>query len=282
MATVGFNRLTVAAFESRMAAEMARLIERYGGQPHVAPALREIPLSDNTAVLEFGKRLLAGHFEMVILLTGAGTRTMVDILQTRYPLESIKTAIARTTVVARGPKPVAALKELGLTPSITVPEPNTWRDILQVLDERGSLIEVRIAVQEYGVSNPDLLAALRERGAQVTPVPIYKWALPDDIAPLRRVLDAIVAGQVDVLLITNAAQIDHVMQLLEQEGTTAQFKEACKKMVVVSIGPTASERLRHYDLPIDFEPSHSKMGILVKETSERVSSLLGSKRPSSV
>ena len=106
------------------------------------------------------------------------------------------------------------------------------------------------------------------------------WALPEDIAPLRRVLDAIVAGQVDVLLITNAAQIDHVMQLLEQEGTTAQFKEACKKMVVVSIGPTASERLRHYDLPIDFEPSHSKMGVLVKETSERVSSLLGSKRPS--
>ena len=265
MATVGFNGLNVAAFESRMAAEMARLIERYGGQPHVAPALREIPLSDNTAVLEFGKRLMAGHFEMIILLTGAGTRTMVEILQTRYQLESIKTAIAHTTVVARGPKPVAALKELGLTQSITVPEPNTWRDILQVLDERGSLIEVRIAVQEYGVSNPDLLAALRGRGAQVTPVPIYKWALPDDIAPLRMVLNAIVTGQVNVLLITNAAQIDHVMQLLEQEGTTAQFKEACKKMVVASIGPTASERLRHYNLPIDFEPSHPKMGVMVKE-----------------
>jgi len=257
---------------------MTRLIERYGWQHHVAPALREIPLSDNTAVLEFGNRLLAGHFEMVILLTGAGTRTMVEILQTRYPLVSIKTAIARTTVVARGPKPVAALKELGLTQSITVPEPNTWRDILQVLDGRGSLIEVRIAVQEYGVSNPDLLAALRERGAQVTPVPIYKWALPEDMVPLRRVLNAIVAGQVDVLLITNAAQIDHVMQLLEQEGTTAQFKEACRKMIVASIGPTASERLRHYDLSIDFEPSHSKMGVLVKETSERAHALLQQKQ----
>jgi len=278
MATVGFNGLTVAAFESRMAAEMARLIERYGGQPHVAPALREIPLSDNTAVLEFGKRLLAGHFEMVILLTGAGTRTMVEILQTLYPLESIKTAITHTTVVARGPKPVAALKELGLTPSITVPEPNTWRDILQVLDERGSLIEVRIAVQEYGVSNPDLLAALRERGAQVTRVPIYKWALPENIAPLHEVLVAIIAGQIDVLLITNAAQIDHVIQLLEQEGTTAQFKEACKKLVVASIGPTASERLCHYDLPIDFEPTHPKMGVLVKEASERVHALLIPKR----
>jgi uroporphyrinogen-III synthase len=270
----GFNGMSVAAFESRMATEMARLIERYGGQPHVAPALREIPLSDNTAVLEFGKRLLAGHFEMVVLLTGVGTKTMIEILQTSYPLDFVKAALARTTVLARGPKPVAALKELGLTPSITVPEPNTWRDILQVLDERGSLIEVRIAIQEYGVSNPDLLAALQQRGAQVTQVPIYKWALPENIAPLREVLGAIIAGQIDALLITIAAQIDHVMQLLEQEGTTAQFKEACRKMVVASIGPTASERLRHHDLPIDFEPSHPKMGVLVKETSEQAHSLL--------
>jgi uroporphyrinogen-III synthase len=270
----GFNGMSVAAFESRMATEMARLIERYGGQPHVAPALREIPLSDNTAVLEFGKRLLAGHFEMVVLLTGVGTKTMIEILQTSYPLDFVKAALARTTVLARGPKPVAALKELGLTPSIMVPEPNTWRDILQVLDERGSLIEVRIAIQEYGVSNPDLLAALQQRGAQVTQVPIYKWALPENIAPLREVLGAIIAGQIDALLITNAAQIDHVMQLLEQEGSTAQFKEACRKMVVASIGPTASERLRHYDLPIDFEPSHPKMGVLVKETSEQAHSLL--------
>ena len=270
----GFNGMNVAAFESRMATEMARLIERYGGQPHVAPALREIPLSDNTAVLEFGKRLLAGHFEMVVLLTGVGTKTMIEILQTSYPLDFVKAALARTTVLARGPKPVAALKELGLTPSITVPEPNTWRDILRVLDERGSLIEVRIAIQEYGVSNPDLLAALQQRGAQVTQVPIYKWALPENIAPLREVLGAIIAGQIDALLITNAAQIDHVMQLFEQEGTTAQFKEACRKMVVASIGPTASERLRHYDLPIDFEPSHPKMGVLVKETSEQAHSLL--------
>jgi uroporphyrinogen-III synthase len=273
-----FQGLRVAAFESRMATEMARLIERYGGQPHVAPALREIPLSDNTAVLEFGKRLLAGHFEMVVLLTGVGTKSMIEILQTSYPLDFVKAALARTTVLARGPKPVAALKELGLTPSITVPEPNTWRDILQVLDERGSLIEVRIAVQEYGVSNPDLLAALQQRGAQVTQVPIYKWALPENIAPLREVLGAIIAGQIDVLLITNAAQIDHVMQLLEQEGKTTQFKEACKKMVVASIGPTASERLRHYDLPIDFEPSHPKMGVLVKETSEQTAAILKIKR----
>src|SRR6267143_3923598 len=160
MATVGFNGLTVAAFESRMAAEMARLIERYGGQPHVAPALREIPLSDNTAVLEFGKRLLAGHFEMVILLTGVGTKTMIEILQTAHPLDSVKAALARTTVLARGPKPVAALKELGLIPSVTVPEPNTWREVLSALDAATTIRGKPIAVQEYGIPNPDLVSGL--------------------------------------------------------------------------------------------------------------------------
>jgi len=274
----GFSGLTVGSFESRMAAEMARLIERYGGQPLVAPALREIPLEDNTEALQFGDRLMAGHFEMIILLTGVGTRTMVETLQTRYSLESIKSALSRTTMIARGPKPIAALKELGLAPSLTVPEPNTWKDILHTLDQRGPLIEVRVAVQEYGVSNPELLAALRQRGAQVTAVPVYKWALPEDLAPLRQALARVVAGEVSVLLITNAAQVDHVMQVLEQDGKIELFRAALTKMVVASIGPTASERLRQYDWPIDLEPSHPKMGVLVKEASEQARALLGGTR----
>jgi len=277
MSGSGFKGLCVAAFESRMAEEMAGLIRRYGGKPLVAPALREIPLEDNTEVVQFGERLMAGHFEMVILLTGVGTKTMVEVLQSRYQLEVIKTALARTTLVARGPKPVAVLKEFGLTPSITIPEPNTWKDIVRTLDQSGSLIEVRMAVQEYGVSNQDLLEALRQRGALVTRVPVYRWALPEDTAPLKNALREILSGSVQVMLVTNAAQLDHVMQLLEQEGKVAQFKEACRKMVVASIGPTASERLRHYDVPVDLEPSHPKMGILVKEASERARTLLDRK-----
>jgi uroporphyrinogen-III synthase len=133
-------------------------------------------------------------------------------------------------------------------------------------------------VQEYGVSNQDFLDALRQRGAHVTRVPVYRWALPEDTRPLKNVLQEMLAGHVQVLLVTNAVQIDHVMQLLEQEGKVEPFKEACSKMVLASIGPTASERLRHYGLPVDLVPSHPKMGILVKETSEQVHSILISKR----
>ncbi len=278
-----FNRLRVVSFESRMAPEMTRLIERNGGTPVVVPALRElpIPLQENGAVLRLGVKLILEQIDIVILLTGTGTTALFDILQTRYPLTDLVEALKKTFVVTRGPKPLAALKKvLDLEPNITVPEPNTWVEVVSTLDEYRPVKGLRVAVQEYGISNPELLEALRQRGAEVFPVPIYRWALPEDTGPLKQVLGEIIAGNFHVMLVTNAAQIDHVMQLLEQEGTTAQFKEACRKMVVASIGPTASECLRHYDLSIDFEPSHPKMGVLVKETSEQVHTLLQQKQSS--
>lgn len=272
-----FQSLTVAAFESRMAAEITRLIERYGGRPLVAPALREIPLDDNSAALKFGVRLTTERVDILILLTGVGTTALFNLLKARYPWSSIVTALKQTAIIARGPKPVAALKAFDLQPTLTVPEPNTWIDLISTLDEYRPVKGLRVAVQEYGASNPDLLEALKQRGAEVFQVPIYRWALPENTEPLKHAISEILDGRIDVMLITNAAQIDHVMQLAEQEGSTAQFKDACKKMVVASIGPTASERLRSYDLPVDLEPSHPKMGILVKEASEQARTLLDRK-----
>lgn len=278
MSKSSFDGLRIVSFESRMAREMTRLIEHYGGRPLVAPALREIPIKDNPAALRFGARLIDGQVDILILMTGIGTTTLFEILRLRHPMASIMEGLTQTAIVARGPKPVGALKTLGLTPTLTVPEPNTWVEVVSTLDEYRPVKGLRVAVQEYGTSNLELLEALRRRGAEVFPVPIYRWALPEDTGPLKQVLGEIIAGHIQVMLVTNAAQIDHVMQLLEQEGTTAQFKESCEKMVVASIGPSASERLRHYDLPVDFEPSHPKMGVLVKETSEQAHSILLSKR----
>jgi uroporphyrinogen-III synthase len=278
MAITSFNGLTVAAFESRMATEITRLIERHGGYPLVTPALREIPLDDNSAALKFGVQLTTERVDLLILLTGVGTTALFDLLKTRYPWPSIEAALKQMALVARGPKPVAALKSFGLHPTLTVPEPNTWVDLISTLDEYRPVKGLRVAVQEYGVSNPDLLEALKQRGAEVFQVPIYRWALPEDLGPMRQALDDIIAGKVSVLLVTNAAQVDHVMQVLGQDGKVEPFRAALKKMVVASIGPTASERLRHHEWPINLEPSHPKMGILVKETSEQAARLLPSKR----
>jgi uroporphyrinogen-III synthase len=274
----GFSGLTVAAFESRMAPEMIGLIERYGGQPMVTPAMREVPLEDNHEALQFGERLLAGQVDMLILLTGVGLETLLAVLQTRYPLAVITEALGRIMLVARGPKPVAVLKTLGLTPTLTVPEPNTWRDLLRVLDEQQPVFGLRVAIQEYGAVNAALLEELRERGATLSRVPVYRWALPEDLSRLREALGNIVAGQVDVLLITNAVQVDHVMQVLRKDSRVDPFAQALQRMVVTSVGPTASERLRHYGWPVDLEPSHPKMGILVKETAEQAGTILQKKR----
>jgi uroporphyrinogen-III synthase len=278
MTNSGFNGLTVASFESRMAAEMTSLIERHGGNPLVAPALREVPLEDNSAALRFGEQLLADGLDVLVLLTGVGTTTLFEILHSRHSKDTIANALKDTVLIARGPKPVAALKSLGFKPSLTVPEPNTWVDVVSTLDAYRPVNGLRVAVQEYGLPNGDLLEALKQRGAHVVPVPVYRWALPVNTAPLKRVLGEILAGHVQVMLVTNAAQIDHVVQVLEQDGTSSQFKEVCKKLVIASIGPTASERLRSHGSPVDFEPSHGKMGILVKECSENVHAILLNKR----
>ncbi len=277
-----FHGLRVLSFESRMAVEITRLIERNAGQPLVVPALREIPipLQGNGAVFRFGVKLILQQIDILILMTGVGTKTLFEILQTRYPLAELIEALRKTIIVTRGPKPLAALKALGVEANITVPEPNTWQDVIATLDYYRPVQGLKIVIQEYGMSNPDMIEDLTKRGAEVFPVPIYRWALPEDTGPLKAAIGEILDGKVDVMLITNAAQIDHVMQLVEQEGKTALFREACKKLIVGSIGPTASDRLKHHDLPVDFEPSHPKMGILVKETAAGAAALLLAKRGS--
>ena len=276
----GFQGLRVAALESRMAPEMTRLITRHGGVPLVAPSMQEIPLSENPEALQFGDALIAGSIDMLLLLTGAGFRTLLDVLQIRFPLQTILDALKHTTLVTRGPKPVSVLKEFGLAPQIVVPEPNTWKDILDILDRNRpeGLRDVRLAVQEYGIRNDALLTGLARRGATVIPVPVYRWTLPDDLQPLKDLLENIAQSQVDVLIVTNAVQIDHVVRVLGAKTRIDAFRSALNRMVVASIGPIASERLRQYEFPADLEPSHSKMGILVKETSQAAHALLARKR----
>ena len=253
---------------------MESLINRYGGVPLVAPSMEEISLDHHPEVENFGEQLLAGQIHSLVLLTGVGTRTMLQILESRINHQDLQNALKKITLIVRGPKPAAALKEKGLTPTVTVPEPNTWKDILLALDEQLSIAGQRIAVQEYGVSNPELLAGLRERGASVMSVPIYRWALPKDTGPLKGLLTEIISGHVQILLITNAVQIDHAFKILEETGQKDQFLQACQKMMIASIGPTASERINSHGLQVHLEPSHPKMGVLVKETSEQASNFV--------
>ena len=200
---MAFDGLRVLSLESRRAVEMAELIRRQGGEPFVAPSMREVPLEADAATTRFSERLFAGGFDMMVLLTGVGTRQLNRLLGPRFG-----EALRSLTVVARGPKPVAALREMGLEAALVAPEPNTWRELLHALEGR---TEKRIAVQEYGRSNPELLAGLRESGAEVTAVRVYQWDLPEDAGPLYEAARRLAAGAFDVALFTTAIQISHLI-----------------------------------------------------------------------
>ncbi|HMK23850.1 MAG TPA: uroporphyrinogen-III synthase [Terriglobales bacterium] len=277
----GFGGLRVLAFESRRAREMRELITKNGGQPLIVPSTREVPARSNQEALDFVAGLGGGRFDTVIFLTGVGTRLLAREIETVCPRDQFVSALSRTAVVARGPKPVAALRELGVPIALTVPEPNTWREILKTLDENQDRVPIkgrRVAVQEYGVTNPELLAGLSERGADVVPVRVYEWALPEDTGPLESAVDALISGEVDVAMFTASVQLLHLLEIAERLQRRSDVIAALNQIVVASIGPVTSNELRRQGIAVDFEPTHPKMGFLVKEAAERSPSLLQGKR----
>jgi uroporphyrinogen-III synthase len=278
VAAPSFQGLSVLVLESRRSHEMAALVTTYGGTPIVAPALREVPLESNSQALAFADALIRGEFAMVILLTGVGTRALLEVVQGAGKREAFVAALAKTSTVARGPKPLAVLRELNIPAWVTAPEPNTWRELLAAIDQKGSVKGLNVAVQEYGVPHPDLVKGLEKRGARVTSVPVYRWALPEDLEPLRAAVSAVARGAVDVVIFTTTMQIVHLFQVAGMMQQEDAVRAALRRMVVASIGPTTSEELRQQQLTIDLEASHPKMGFLVREAAERSPDLLRTKR----
>jgi uroporphyrinogen-III synthase len=270
--------LKVISFESRRAVEIAELIRRYGGEPFVAPSMREIPLDENHAALELVPRLEAEEIDLLILMTGVGTKTLNQVLLSQFSQERIIAAMQRVKLMVRGPKPAAALKELRLVPAISVPEPNTWREILATLESRVDLRGQRIAIQGYGVPNPELTAGLQIRGATVSAFQIYRWDLPQDLEPLRQAIEKITQGYAEVVLFTNGAQVEHLFRVAAESNNTNSLREGLERAVVGSVGPICTEVLDRFGVDPDIEPAHPKMGSLLAEVAASAQPLLEAKR----
>ncbi len=273
-----FNGLSVAAFESRNAEEITRMIERFGGRPFVSPSMREVALEENTPAIDFAHRLITAEVDTVIFLTGVGFRHLLAAVERHVERDRYLDALSDITTIARGPKAVAAMKKAGLAPTIQVPEPNTWRDILTTIDAQMSIANQTIAVQEYGKSNPSLVAGLEARGARVMSVPVYRWDLPDDSGPLDANVRRLADGDIDVVMFTSANQVTNVLGMAERLGIVDTVREALRETVVASVGPTTSEMLRDQQLPVDLEPEHPKMGQLVAAAADRSEQLLKRKK----
>lgn len=272
----------VAAFESRHAEEMRRLIERHGGVPHVSPSMREVAVANRSAAIEFAQAICAGSYDVVIFMTGVGIRTWWEAVEGQVDKPWVVQRLRQTITVARGPKPTVALKQLGIEPTHRVPEPNTWRELLATLDESASLAGLRTAILEYGQPNPQLLAGLTARGAKVTAVKIYDWELPEDVGPLEENARRLAAGKIDVAMFTSSQQYAHLMLVAQRLGIEPAVRAGLRRAVVASIGPTMTETLTGHGVSVDILPEHPKMGHLVAAAAEQTAECAARKRVTSL
>lgn len=280
MTAEGLNGLRVLALESRRSEEIARLIRNHGGTPTIAPAMREVPLEANTEALDFAGGLIRGDYDLVVFLTGPGVQRLVEIAGLRFDRNVFLEALRRVKVASRGSKVNGILRHLGISVAVTAPEPCTWRELMSALDGvfGPSLAGMRAAVQEYGAPNFDLLRSLSERQVQWTRVPVYHWALPDDLKPLKDAIREIASCDIDVIVFLTRTQVTHLFQVAEQMGTADALRVGMKHALLLSIGPSTTEELKNHGIEPDFEPSHPKMGFLMNEAAGCAKRLLAEKR----
>jgi uroporphyrinogen decarboxylase len=273
-----FQGLRVAALESRRRDEFARLIERFGGVPFVSPSMREVPLDRNKEAVDFAYRIMTGEIGIVIFLTGVGFRHFLATVEKHVDKQRLIDAMSDIVTIARGPKPVAAMREVGMQPTHRAPEPNTWREVLQLVDQSVPVANINVGLQEYGVTNHSLIAGLEARGARVVNVRVYQWEFPEDTKPLEENIRAICQSDRDCLLLTSAHQAVNLMRMASDLNCEKELRSALDRMVVASIGPTTSEMLQHLNLPVDIEATPNKMGHLVQAAADKCHRILKAKR----
>ncbi len=273
---MGLKGIRVLTLESRRSDLVYNLIAEQGGECFNAPSVRERPLEANFQVVQFAKDVIAGRHDMVIFTTGAGTRYLLDVLTATGFLDPFLQALRTIQIVSRGPKPAAVLNELRIPVSVSVPEPNTWREVLEATER---LKFDSVAVQEYGVPNPELVNSLRQRGSIVTPVAIYRWDLPEDPGPLEEAVRRVCDRWCDAVILLSSVQFTNLLRISERlEMRDAVLLALQQDIVIASIGPVMTDTLIREGLRPDFEPKHPKLGPCIRQFADQAQDLVAAKR----
>jgi uroporphyrinogen-III synthase len=267
---------TIAFLESRRAQEVARLIERQGGKPHITPTLREVPVEDEAAVRPWLERLSRSEFQVVVFLTGVGCRNLLEAAGRFGLLEASLAGLAASRVVARGPKPVQVLKEHWVRIDYVPPEPNTSDELLAEM-VGWDLPGKRIGLQCYGGTTP-FLERLRDglaaAGAPVDAVMPYRWEGPVDDRPVRDLIAACLAGDVDALAVMSSSQIHNLFAIAEEHDQATALQRALNdpRVLVAAVGPVTRDAIEAHGVHVDLEPEHPKMGHLITAIAARLGS----------
>lgn len=275
--TENFNALKVTSFESRLSKEMEKLITYHSGIPRVCRSMKEVPVRSKD-ISGFARDLYGGKVSFLVLFTGVGTRMLSSLMAEEGSPEKYAEALKNVTVITRGPKPAAALKDIGTKPDITIPPPNTWKDLISTIDLKLKIKNKTVYVQEYGAKNREFLKNLKDRGAQVKTITVYKWGLPDDLQPLKAAVRSICSEEEDVVLFTSSHQVVNLFKVASDLGSKSDLYEGLSSAVIGSIGPTTTETLKNHGISADYEPDNPKMGNLVREVARASNRLVTKKR----
>ena len=240
------------------------MIAKRGGVPFVSPSMREVPLERNQAAIDFANRLITGRIDVIIFLTGVGTRILVAADRAARRSRAVsgggeRHQVGRPRARSRWPCCENWASRRRSPCRSRTPGASCWPRSTRSCPWR----IWSSGLQEYGVTNRSLIAGLEARGATVDAVHVYDWALPEDCGPLEQNIRRIAAGEIDVAMFTSANQVLNLLKLADELGLADDLRAGLRNVVVASIGPTTSEMLRNEELPVDLEPSHPKMGHLV-------------------
>lgn len=263
----GLRQKTLISFESSRAREFARRLSDTQATVVAAPALQKVHALNEETARRFFEALTSGRMNLLILMTAMGTEDLMEHLLQEGG-EKALAALDRITLVARGPKPAAVLQKYGLRATLVIASPNTWHELVQTLDEHSRSIHLHdavVGIQESGMGNQPLIAALKSRGAKVLPVSVYQWTIPEDPRALEDALNRVSRHEADAVIFTNAAQVEQVLRFAASAGKRDEVIEGMRRLCIASIGPSTTEALVQHGIPVDVQAEQYTLDSLVAD-----------------
>lgn len=253
----------IAFVESRMSSQLGSLITRHGGTPYPAPVLQEIYSKDDPQVHQIVHDMCSGNLDAIVLQTGVGTAALIETSNLMGLEDEFLSALDRTTVIARSPKPASVLRKNKIHIDIMPPEPYTTKDLIASLPNT-PLTGKKIVIQQYGAPNSLLSQELSNRGANVSEVSLYSWGLPEDEIPVVNMINDIANGQIDVLAFTSQPQVPNLLDIADKhQSKDSLISDLSGQIVVASVGPVCTKRLNDLGISVDVEPEHPHMGSMI-------------------
>jgi uroporphyrinogen-III synthase len=263
----------VALLEARLASEAAALVRRLGGEPLSVPALREQPAADASAVSAFLDRMKERELACVVVQTGVGVAALASEAERLGRRAELLAGLAATALLSRGPKPLSALAALGVRATETTASPHTTAELIAVVD-RLKVSGQGVGVVHHGERNGALVAALEQRGARVAELLLYEWRMPEDVRPLRALVDRIVDEAVDAVVFTTQAQVRHLFAVAGAARKTALARALDGRVVTAAVGPTCAAALRAEGIADVVVPENPKLGPLFAALASRLAERL--------